>query len=110
MAPKNRKQADISPTSPASVASPQKTTPSTPSQSTRSSTSTTAKNSNDAQAIIQGVWENYLDKTPQRTKLIDAFMVFLVVVGVLQFVYCVIVGNYVSEQEDSIDNGKRSNC
>ena len=28
-------------------------------------------------------------------KLIDAFMGFLVVVGGLQFVYCVLVGNYV---------------
>lgn len=34
--------------------------------------------------------------TPQRVKLIDAFMAFLVVVGGLQFVYCVVVGNYVS--------------
>lgn len=42
-----------------------------------------------------GVWNNYLDNTPQRTKLIDVFMAFLVVVGVLQFVYCVIAGNYV---------------
>jgi hypothetical protein len=29
-------------------------------------------------------------------KLIDVFMAFLVVVGGLQFVYCVLVGNYVS--------------
>jgi len=42
-----------------------------------------------------GVWNNYIDKTPQRVKLVDAFMAFLVVVGVLQFVYCVIAGNYV---------------
>ncbi|TVY45268.1 Dolichyl-diphosphooligosaccharide--protein glycosyltransferase subunit, partial [Lachnellula subtilissima] len=46
------------------------------------------------QEIALGIWENYLDKTPQRTKLIDVFMSFLVVVGVLQFVYCVIAGNY----------------
>lgn len=37
-----------------------------------------------------------MEKTPQRTKLIDVFMAFLVVVGVLQFVYCILVGNYVS--------------
>lgn len=37
-----------------------------------------------------------MDKTPQRTKLVDTFMAFLVVVGVLQFVYCVIAGNFVS--------------
>lgn len=45
--------------------------------------------------IALGVWKHYLDNTPQRTKLIDVFMVFLVVVGCLQFVYCVISGNYV---------------
>jgi oligosaccharyltransferase complex subunit epsilon len=47
------------------------------------------------QEIALGIWQNYLDTTPQRTKLIDVFMGFLVVVGVLQFVYCVIAGNYV---------------
>lgn len=47
------------------------------------------------QEVAVAIWQNYLDKTPQRTKLIDVFMAFLVVVGVLQFVYCVIVGNYV---------------
>jgi oligosaccharyltransferase complex subunit epsilon len=48
------------------------------------------------QQIALGIWQNYLNTTPQRTKLIDVFMAFLVVVGGLQFVYCVIAGNYVS--------------
>ena len=47
------------------------------------------------QQIALGIWQNYLDTTPQRTKLIDVFMAFLVVVGGLQFLYCVIAGNYV---------------
>ncbi|KAF7949885.1 uncharacterized protein EAE97_003394 [Botrytis byssoidea] len=46
------------------------------------------------QQVAVGIWKNYLDKTPQRTKLIDVFMSFLVVVGVLQFVYCILAGNY----------------
>ncbi|KAF7906238.1 hypothetical protein EAF00_000517 [Botryotinia globosa] len=46
------------------------------------------------QQVAIGIWKNYLDKTPQRTKLIDVFMSFLVVVGVLQFVYCILAGNY----------------
>ncbi|KAF5878512.1 putative dad family protein [Botrytis fragariae] len=46
------------------------------------------------QQVAIGIWQNYLDKTPQRTKLIDVFMSFLVVVGVLQFVYCILAGNY----------------
>lgn len=46
--------------------------------------------------VAQSIWNKYVTTTPQRTKLIDVFMAFLVVVGVLQFVYCIIVGNYVS--------------
>jgi len=46
--------------------------------------------------IVLNLTEYYQSKTPQRTKLIDAFLAFLVVVGVLQFVYCVLAGNYVS--------------
>jgi hypothetical protein len=42
------------------------------------------------------VWNKYVDETPQRVKLLDAFLVFLIAVGVLQFVYCVIAGNFVS--------------
>lgn len=63
--------------------------------STSGSTSTKAS-SNDAQDIVLGVWNNYLKKTPSRVKLVDSFLGFLIVVGLLQFVYCVIVGNFVS--------------
>lgn len=55
-----------------------------------------SKSSNDAQDIVQGVWSRYVEKTPQRTKLLDTFMLFLVVVGALQFLYVVVVGNFVS--------------
>jgi oligosaccharyltransferase complex subunit epsilon len=73
---------------------------STPSRQTQSSSSSSAnvisKNASDAQQIGQQVWGNYLERTPQRVKLLDAFLAFLVAVGVLQFVYCVVGGNYVS--------------
>lgn len=46
-------------------------------------------------AILSAVYKHYLATTPQRTKLIDAFLAFLVVTGVLQFLYCVLAGNYV---------------
>jgi oligosaccharyltransferase complex subunit epsilon len=52
-------------------------------------------NPQDASQILQSIWSKYLQQTPQRTKLLDAFMAFLIVVGVLQFVYCVIAGNFV---------------
>ncbi len=46
------------------------------------------------QQVVLNLGNYYNDKTPQRTKLLDAFMFFLVVVGGLQFVYCVLAGNY----------------
>lgn len=59
-----------------------------------------AKDNQSPQEVALGIWQNYLDTTPQRTKLIDVFMGFLVVVGVLQFIYCVIAGNYVRTDAD----------
>jgi oligosaccharyltransferase complex subunit epsilon len=61
------------------------------SSSLRASASSTAP-----QDILLNLWGKYVDTTPQRVKLIDTFMAFLVVVGVVQFVYAVVGGNYVS--------------
>lgn len=63
--------------------------------STPAVTKPSSKANQSPAEIALGIWQNYLDTTPQRTKLIDVFMAFLVTVGVLQFVYCVIAGNYV---------------
>ncbi|OJJ86445.1 putative oligosaccharyl transferase subunit Dad1 [Aspergillus glaucus CBS 516.65] len=44
--------------------------------------------------IAHYVLNQYLMTTPQRTKLLDAFMGFLAIVAVAQFLYCVLAGNY----------------
>jgi oligosaccharyltransferase complex subunit epsilon len=44
--------------------------------------------------IANDLWSSYQKTTPQQLKLIDMFMTFLVATGVLQFMYCLIVGNY----------------
>ncbi|KHN96418.1 Defender against death DAD protein [Metarhizium album ARSEF 1941] len=44
--------------------------------------------------VLLNIHQYYMKETPQRTKLIDVFLFFLVVVGGLQFVYCVVAGNY----------------
>ena len=44
--------------------------------------------------IANDLWSSYSKTTPQQLKLIDMFMTFLVATGVLQFSYCLIVGNY----------------
>ena len=46
--------------------------------------------------VLQTIYDQYVSTTPQRTKLIDAFMAFLVAAGGIQFLYCIIAGNYVS--------------
>jgi oligosaccharyltransferase complex subunit epsilon len=45
--------------------------------------------------VVANLTNHYQTATPQRTKLLDAFMAFLVVVGGLQFLYCILAGNYV---------------
>ncbi|KAM7184905.1 DAD family domain containing protein [Rhypophila sp. PSN 637] len=44
--------------------------------------------------VVVNIANYYSKNTPQRTKLLDAFMAFLVAVGALQFLYCVLAGNY----------------
>ncbi|KAF9883140.1 oligosaccharyltransferase complex subunit epsilon [Aspergillus nanangensis] len=44
--------------------------------------------------IAHYVWQQYLATTSERTMLLDVFMVFLVLVGAIQFAYCVLAGNF----------------
>lgn len=44
---------------------------------------------------VSDVVAHYAKATPQRTKLIDVFLAFLAVVGAVQFLYCILAGNYV---------------
>lgn len=88
MAPKQRTTQPI----PGTMASPGTQTQAATPAPVRASK---AGGNGSAQDILQGVWNKYVQKTPQRTKLLDTFMGFLVVVGALQFLYVVIVGNFV---------------
>ncbi|KAI1203074.1 defender against death DAD protein [Nemania serpens] len=62
--------------------------------STSSSSSSRSSTSSQIDKIALNIVQHYQKTTPQRTKLIDAFMAFLVIVGGLQFAYCVLAGNY----------------
>lgn len=76
------------------------TTVPAPVQSTPKPASSTAtptlSNKASAQDVAIHVWQKYLNDTPSRTLLLDVFMLFLVLVGAVQFLYCLLVGNYVS--------------
>ncbi|KAL8649808.1 MAG: hypothetical protein Q9226_005421 [Calogaya cf. arnoldii] len=97
MPPKRPTTSTPSTPSKASATSQSTSTPSSTqnTQSSKSSlTSSSQSSSNNPQVILQQLWSSYQRRTPQRVKLIDVFMGFLIVVGALQFVYCVLVGNY----------------
>ncbi|MDI1488289.1 MAG: oligosaccharyltransferase complex subunit epsilon [Ramalina farinacea] len=74
------------PSSPTTIHTPASSSPSQP--PSKSSSATTTRD------VLHDLWSRYTATTPQRTKLLDTFMAFLVVVGALQFVYCVVAGNY----------------
>lgn len=58
------------------------------------SSSKPSSSSSDTSVAVSTLWKSYLDQTPERLKFIDAFQAFIVLSGVLQFMYCVLVTNY----------------
>jgi oligosaccharyltransferase complex subunit epsilon len=69
--------------------------PSKPHPKPSSSPPGAAMTSRNPITILTAVYRRYLLDTPQRTKIIDAFLGFLIVTGLVQFAYCVVAGNYV---------------
>ncbi|KZO93237.1 defender against death DAD protein [Calocera viscosa TUFC12733] len=57
--------------------------------------STTASSSTSAiTSALQDLVQSYKENTPKRVKIIDAFLLFIVLSGVAQFVYCALITNY----------------
>jgi len=53
-----------------------------------------AQNASATANAVDSLWKAYLDNTPSRLKLIDAFLVFIMLSGVSQFLYCVLITNF----------------
>ena len=47
-----------------------------------------------SKVALHTLWAAYLNTTSPRLKLVDSFLVFLVLSGVIQFVYCVLVTSF----------------
>ncbi|KAJ2916481.1 hypothetical protein MD484_g3905, partial [Candolleomyces efflorescens] len=47
-----------------------------------------------SQNPVVSLWKAYNQQTPDRLKFIDAFLFFLMLSGIIQFAYCVLVTNY----------------
>ncbi|EKM80238.1 hypothetical protein AGABI1DRAFT_57815 [Agaricus bisporus var. burnettii JB137-S8] len=47
-----------------------------------------------ARSPVESLWKAYNEDTPDRLKFVDSFLLFLMLSGIIQFMYCVLVINY----------------
>lgn len=93
MAPKKNTRDRVATPSPAAV--PVQEAPAAPAVSSLPAKTTHKGGRANWDEVLLNIYQYYMKETPQRTKLIDVFLLFLIAVGGLQFVYCVLAGNYV---------------
>ena len=56
---------------------------------------TVAKQQTSASAnAVESLWKAYSDGTSKRLKFIDSFLVFLMLSGIVQFLYCILITNF----------------
>jgi oligosaccharyltransferase complex subunit epsilon len=67
---------------------PQKTVAASTPKSASQETSPAASNA------LLTLWNAYQKQTSARLKLIDSYLVFIMLSGIIQFVYCVLVTNF----------------
>eukprot|EP01116_Phalansterium_solitarium_P010005 TRINITY_DN24384_c0_g1_i1.p1 TRINITY_DN24384_c0_g1~~TRINITY_DN24384_c0_g1_i1.p1 ORF type:complete len:120 (+),score=11.98 TRINITY_DN24384_c0_g1_i1:32-361(+) len=48
----------------------------------------------EAISLFKEFQRGYSDRTPRLTKIIDVFLLYVLLTGVLEFVYCAIVGTF----------------
>ena len=51
------------------------------------------KNKASGDNIVESFWQSY-SKTPKLMRIIDVFLVFIMLTGALQFAYCIIIGTF----------------
>ncbi|VEN36141.1 unnamed protein product [Callosobruchus maculatus] len=44
--------------------------------------------------VISKFYNEYVNKTPKKLKVIDAYLLYILLSGIVQFVYCLLVGTF----------------
>jgi oligosaccharyltransferase complex subunit epsilon len=44
--------------------------------------------------VLGKFYEEYVNNTPKKLKIIDAYLLYVFLTGVIQFVYCCLVGTF----------------
>ncbi|KAM0791522.1 hypothetical protein ACM66B_005972 [Microbotryomycetes sp. NB124-2] len=63
------------------------------STSANSATRSSPLSSSFSESVSQ-LWSNYVRDTPRKLQLCDGFQLFLMLMGIAQFVYCILITNY----------------
>ncbi|KAJ1344514.1 dolichyl-diphosphooligosaccharide-protein glycosyltransferase subunit dad1 [Batrachochytrium salamandrivorans] len=71
-----------------------KTTASTAASTKTTKTSKTSKSSTSIVTLVSTLKESYLTTTPQSIKLIDAYLLFVMITGIVQFLYVIAAGTF----------------
>lgn len=45
-------------------------------------------------AVLSKFYNEYTNKTPKKLKIIDAYLLYILLTGIIQFVYCLLVGTF----------------
>ncbi|OCU01422.1 dolichyl-diphosphooligosaccharide--protein glycosyltransferase subunit dad1-like [Xenopus laevis] len=45
-------------------------------------------------SVVSRFFDEYVSSTPQRLKLLDAYLLYILLTGALQFLYCLLVGTF----------------
>merc|ERR1712126_583040 len=44
--------------------------------------------------VVKNFYDEYIKNTPKKLKIVDAYLVYILLTGIIQFVYCCIVGTF----------------
>lgn len=44
--------------------------------------------------VLTKLYSDYIKTTPKKIKLIDSYMFYILITGVIQFIYCLLVGTF----------------
>jgi len=57
-------------------------------------TAPSSKSTPQTSSAIHSLWNTYNEQTTDRLKFIDSFLVFIMLSGAIQFLYCILVTNF----------------
>ncbi|CCF49411.1 hypothetical protein NDA18_004716 [Ustilago nuda] len=64
------------------------------SAASRARASASSSTSTSPSSPLSTLYNSYVENSPKRLKVVDAFLVFLMLSGIIQFVYCALITNF----------------